>query len=226
MQKSIVRPLLMSLTLLLSLSNFSTVQADQLRRGSHGKGHHSGPHPGHFIEKQAERLGLDDQTRQRIRQIADESHTRGQTIQESLRQTHTEMRQLLEQDMPDEAAVLQQAEKIGKLRTDKQKNRLTAMLQIRALLTPAQRQTLTELRREDRPPRRDRRGKGRWRVDVCRQEISTHCPDAEPGRASLQCLLDNWEKLAEDCQSFLDRPQRWGRGPRQPKDAKPPVPAE
>lgn len=226
MWRSIIRPMLISVTLLLSLISFSNAQADQFRRGSHGAGHRSGPPPGRFIEKQAERLGLDEQTRQRIRQIVEESRTHGQTIRESLHQAHTDMRQLLEQDMPDETAVLQQAEKIGNLHIEKQKNRLRAMLQIRALLTPEQRQALTKLRREDRPPRRSRRGKGRRRFAACREEIATHCPDAEPGRASLQCMLDNWEALAEDCQSFFDRLQRRGRGPRRHGDSEPPVPAE
>ena len=175
-------------------------------RGPRGVG---GPPPGRFIERQAERLGLDEETRSSIRAIADTSHAKGKEIRKSLRQAHREMRELLQQDSPNEANVLQQAENIGTLQVKEQQNRLQAMLQIRVLLTPAQRQEIIQLRQEDRPHRRRRgrrRGKRRGQpFRVCREDITQLCPDAEPGRSSIQCLTDNWDALSEECHAFFER---------------------
>ena len=46
---------------------------------------------------------------------------------------------------PDEAAVMQHADAIGQAETEMHKHRLATMLEIRALLTPEQRQELTQI---------------------------------------------------------------------------------
>jgi protein CpxP len=176
-------------------------------RGRRGPGGPGGPPPGRFIERQAERLGLDEETRSSIRTIADTSHAKGKEIRKSLRLAHREMRQLLQQDIPNEASVLQQAAKIGTLQGEEQQNRLQAMLQIRALLTPEQRQEIIQLRKENRPHRR-RRGRGRRRgrpFRACQENIAQICPDVEPGRSAIQCLTDNWDTLSEECHAFFER---------------------
>jgi Spy/CpxP family protein refolding chaperone len=48
----------------------------------------------------------------------------------------------LEQEDPDEAAVMEQAEAIGALRTESRKQGLRTLLDVRALLTPEQRDDL------------------------------------------------------------------------------------
>jgi Spy/CpxP family protein refolding chaperone len=58
------------------------------------------------------------------------------------------MRRLLGQDRPDEAAVMQQAERIGALEIELHKQRLRTMLRIRALLTPEQRRELVTIHGE------------------------------------------------------------------------------
>jgi len=73
---------------------------------------------------------------------------------------HEQMHALLAADVPDEAAVMQQAERIGALETDERKTRLRGMLQIRALLTPEQRALLVEIHEARRSRRGDDRG---WR---------------------------------------------------------------
>ncbi len=67
---------------------------------------------------------------------------------------------LLSQDDPDEAAVMQQAETIGKVETEMHKHRLSTLLAVRALLTPEQRAELTRIREEMRG---EGRGRGGWR---------------------------------------------------------------
>ena len=178
--------------------------------GQHGPG---GRLSGRFIERQAERLGLDEKTRSSIRAIADTSHAKGKEIRKSLHQAHREMRELLQRDTPAEEAVLQQAEKIGTLEIEAQQNRLQAMLQIRALLTPEQRQEIIQLRKEDHPHgwrRGRRRGRRRGQAfRACQENAAQLCPDAAPGRSSIQCLNDNWDALSDECHAFFERePER------------------
>ena len=165
-----------------------------------GRSRHAGPPAARFIEKHAEQLGIDETTRQAIQGLVEEARTRGRETRASLKQARTDMRELLEQDSPDEAAIMQHAERLGALRTEVRKNRLRAMLQIRALLTPEQRQALTALRKEKRPGHR-RRG----RFGACRANLAELCPEAEPGQASLQCLSDNWAALSPGCQAVFER---------------------
>lgn len=164
--------------------------------GQPGRSPHAGP--AGFIEKYAERLEIDETTRGTIRRIVEEARTRGQEIRASLDQARAEMRNLLTQDSPDDTAVMRQTEKIGALRVERRKNRLRAMLQIRALLTPQQRQALTALREQERPYRRRRFG-------ACRADMAQLCPQAEPGQPSLQCLNDNWSALSTGCQAVFER---------------------
>src|SRR3989304_1153831 len=78
--------------------------------GHHPAGGHPGDHgPERFIEEHAVELGLDDETRQAIGQTVDESRERARALHEELRDLHRAMRDLLSQDAPDEAAVMQQA---------------------------------------------------------------------------------------------------------------------
>jgi hypothetical protein len=85
------------------------------------------------------------------------------------------------------------------------------MLQIRALLTPEQRQEITQLRKEDGPHRRGPgRGRGRGRrhrqaFRACQSNVTQLCPDAAPGRSSIQCLSDNWDALSAECHAFFER---------------------
>jgi Spy/CpxP family protein refolding chaperone len=116
------------------------------------------PAPGDFIEQHAERLGLDQQTVDAIRAVIERSRASSETLRADVSAAHGELRELLHRDTPDEAAVMQQAEKIGALETEASKNRLRAVLEIRKMLTAEQRRELDRIRREfheqwsDRPP--------------------------------------------------------------------------
>lgn len=69
-----------------------------------------------------------------------------------IRAAHEAMRGLLEAAEPDEEAILAQADAIGALRTELDKDRLVTLLRIRARLSPEQREPLTQ-QLEARKPR-------------------------------------------------------------------------
>ena len=121
--------------------------------------HQRGPPPlDRLLDRHADRLGLSDETLARIRQIAGASRADAERIRAELRERHAELRLLLATRTPDRAAILRQAERIGAAETERQKHRLRTMLQIRALLTPEQREALVRLHEERRhrgegPPR-------------------------------------------------------------------------
>ena len=77
-----------------------------------------------FIAEYAERLGLDQETLATIRTIVDASRAQGETLRTELRQAQAQMRALLSQEVPNEAAVMQQADAIGALELAVRKQRL------------------------------------------------------------------------------------------------------
>jgi len=170
-----------------------------------------GPHkgngsPSRLIEQHADQLGLDDETLDAIQEIVKVSRKRGKVLRGDLHAAHEVMRSLLSQEVPDESAVMQQAEVIGALELEARKNRLRAMLQIRALLTPGQREELVRIREASGP--RKRRGPLRG----CRSDLQQACPEAEAGRASFQCLSEHWDELSSECRDSLEGKSRRGSG--------------
>ena len=129
-----------------------------------GPSHHRGPHHGgppldRFVERHGDRLGLDEETRAAIDAIVERSRAEGEGLREEREAAYRELRSLLEQDMPDEAAVMRQADRTGEVGTRGRKHRLKTQLEIRALLTPEQRRQLVEIRKEEREKWRGRRAK-------------------------------------------------------------------
>lgn len=125
----------------------------------HGPPH--GPPPiERTLERYADQLQLSEAVRTEIDQLARSSRADTDALRERLRGLHDEMRALLSQDAPDEAAVMAQVEKISASEAELQKLRLRSMLRIRALLTPEQRAQLVRIdaerreRRSQRPPPR------------------------------------------------------------------------
>jgi Spy/CpxP family protein refolding chaperone len=127
--------------------------------GSH-RHHNRRPRFDRPLERHAERLKLDAATRERIRSIGAEAQREAEPMHERLREARDEMRRLLGQASPDEASVMQQAERLGTLETEMKKQRLRTMLRIRALLTPEQRQELVKIHEERRGRQRQR-----WRSE-------------------------------------------------------------
>lgn len=111
------------------------------RFGGPGGGGHGG------LEKQIERLDLDDATLTQVYGILDASRGETRTLRREMRSAHQAMRSLLEQDSPDQEKVMAQADALGALATQARKQQLKTMLQIRALLTPEQRDQLRQAMR-------------------------------------------------------------------------------
>ncbi len=111
------------------------------------------------LEHLVEELGLDAQTLAQVDAIIDASRTKKRTLRRQLREARKQMRSLLEAEEPQEVELLEQADRIGSLRTELRKEQLKTMLRVRALLSPEQRATLLE--RLNKGPRRGRRGFGR-----------------------------------------------------------------
>jgi len=163
--------------------------------------------PDRFITEYAERLGLDQETLATIRTLVDTSRAQGETLRGELRQAYAQMRALLSQEVPKEAAVMQQADAIGALELAARKQRLQVMLRIRALLTPAQRQELIRLQETWHTRRRPDF------MPACQAESADFCPDAAPGRAHLECLYEHMAELSEACRTALQSRKGDGRSP-------------
>jgi Spy/CpxP family protein refolding chaperone len=129
----------------------------------HGPGGPRGPgHPPpleHVLERHADRLGLDAETRAEIDRLVSAARPESDALRDQLRALQDEMRALLSRDVPDEEAVMTQAERIGDVETAMQKKQLRSMLRIRALLTPEQRAELVRIHEErELGGRHERRG--------------------------------------------------------------------
>jgi Spy/CpxP family protein refolding chaperone len=117
--------------------------------GSGPRGWRHGP-PGpppieELLERHADELGLDAAMQAKIRGIAAQARQQAQPALDELRSLHEGMHQLLVSDSPDSQQVMGQADRIGAAETQLRKQRLATMLEIRALLTPEQRQKLVQI---------------------------------------------------------------------------------
>jgi Spy/CpxP family protein refolding chaperone len=156
-----------------------------------------GPHPERFVEEHAARLGLDAETIEALRATVDASRERGEALHRELRVAHRAMRDLLSSESPDESFVMEQAETIGRLEVEERKNRLAAMILIRSLLTPEQRAELQRIREEKGP-------RGPRPLRACLENVRRICPDAGPGRDTVQCMGEHWDELSPECRSVFE----------------------
>jgi Spy/CpxP family protein refolding chaperone len=109
------------------------------------------------VERAVEALDLDAETRKQALAVIDAARPTGRELRESLRSAHEELRSLLDQPDPAEDAVLALADRIGTLRTELQKHDLRTLLQVRATLSPEQREQLAEeIRKHPHGPRHGR----------------------------------------------------------------------
>ena len=121
---------------------------------------HDRPGIERILERHAERLQLDDATREQIRALAETSREQTQPQRAAVDRLRDELHALLSADAPELDAVLQKADEIGRAETALKKERLRTMLAIRALLTSEQRRELVRIHEEFRAQRRE---SGGWR---------------------------------------------------------------
>jgi Spy/CpxP family protein refolding chaperone len=121
--------------------------------------------PGHGrrFEKLIEDINLDQKTQIEVKKVLNASQAKYKELFDQLRAARERMRSLLEQENPDETAVMTQADAIGALETEARKQRLRTMLQVHALLTAEQRAKLLERLRTRRPP-------GRHKLRGCEED--------------------------------------------------------
>jgi Spy/CpxP family protein refolding chaperone len=112
---------------------------------------------GGLIARHAERLGLTGEPLAAVQAIVAASGERHAELVAQLDEARGQMRQMLSQPVPDAAAVMSQADAIGAIETQLHKNRLQAILDIRAQLSSEQRGELLKIREEERA-RRDAEG--------------------------------------------------------------------
>lgn len=110
------------------------------------------------LEQTLEEIGLDPAQKEKVRAILDASKQARETQREQMRAAREQMRALLDQEKPDEAAVMAQADRMGALKTERHKAMLRTLLAVRAELTPAQRAQLGEKMRERGKQWRKRHG--------------------------------------------------------------------
>ena len=145
----VLRPILLLLVVLLAAAG----GPPSAGAGEHHGRKHRRPPLDALLERHAERLGLDAEALARIRAAADASRPEHERLGEELHALRMEMRALLDADAPDREAVMLLADRIGAAETALDKHRLTALLEIRALLTPEQRRELVRIHGERRRER-------------------------------------------------------------------------
>ncbi len=131
--------------------------------GPDGPGHGPGHGIERMLERNADRLGLDAATRDRIRALAEDSRKVSDPLRAERDRLRDELRAMLSAETPDLDAVLAKADEIGTVDTQLHKQRLRTLFAIRALLTPEQRRELVRLHEERRAEWGERRG--RWGPD-------------------------------------------------------------
>lgn len=172
------------------------------RHGPHALAHAS------FLERYADRLSLDEDTRATIRGVVNVTRSSTERRRVERKALFGRMEEMLAADQPDEPEVLLLVDQLGKLDLADHKDRMVAMLAIRSVLTPEQRAELLEIRKEPR-------GHGRVsRLGPCSRDAARLC--SEPGRATLRCLDTSWDELSGHCQGMFESVSR--PAPRAPGD--------
>ena len=136
----------------LSLAMGLALAAAGAARGDHGPGMGMGMRGDHtaFLDRQIQQLNLPAQTQSAVDAVLAQSRTQQDTLRDQIRAAHDSMKSLLEQDTPDETAVMAQADTIGQLVTQQRKNDLHTLIQVRSLLSPDQRAQLDQQVQEHR----------------------------------------------------------------------------
>jgi len=236
-----LRALLSAVAIVLALPVLAQAEAGgegrEFGRGGMHRGERRGPDPGRFVDRHGAELGLDAETRTSIQAIVETSRAQADQSRAEIQAEHESMRALLSQSSPDERAVMSQNDRIEALKSQRRRNRLEAMLAIRKLLSPEQREKLVGIQEAERAGRAER-GEGRHFKDDaepgaghpnrgggqsnrngrrgpragCRADVAALCSEAASGRARLRCLDAHWDDLSEDCRSaFEDRRGRRDR---------------
>ena len=159
--------------LLFSAAGISTAEAGQ-RRGpppapmgptpGQGEGRGQGemnPREGlRLLKEHAKELGISDATLDQIKELARKGRDSRGALDDRLDDARDKMRDLMQSDSPDRAKVMAAIEEAGRAEIALRQHDVEVLLQIRALLTPAQREAMKKLMQEERGGRGPREGRG------------------------------------------------------------------
>ena len=109
------------------------------------------------LSRNADRLNLDDAALARIREITESAKPERERLRDAVHSERKRMREMLQAEVPDEAGILAQADVLGQLRIEQEKQQLRTLLDVRNQLTPEQRAELARIREERRDERFGRR---------------------------------------------------------------------
>jgi len=109
-----------------------------------------------LVERNAKRLELDEKTLAAVQALATEAGAREEKLNKQMRDERLMLRDLLNEELPEEAALMKQVKVVSDLGVEIQKQQMETTLRVRKLLTAEQRKELMELRKNVRQPRRRR----------------------------------------------------------------------
>jgi Spy/CpxP family protein refolding chaperone len=98
----------------------------------------------HRFERAIERLDLDADTQARVDALFDAARPAQRELGRSLREQAEELRALMKDPAATEEAVVAKVDAMSKLSAEMRKQEIRTAFQVRALLTPEQRQQLVE----------------------------------------------------------------------------------
>ena len=96
------------------------------------------------IDRMSEFLGLSTEQRNQMRAIVDKARPQSRDLRDKLRDNHQQLRTLMQQDRPKDSEVRKLADAQGKLIADQIVQRTRMQSEIRAVLTPEQREKLQQ----------------------------------------------------------------------------------
>ena len=101
------------------------------------------PTPAHeVIAERAADLGIDAQTAKQIVTLAEAERDNVEALQQQLEDARADLHDLLEAEEPVRAEVMAAIDHLGSVETELHKTRVGVLLEIRALLTPEQREAV------------------------------------------------------------------------------------
>ncbi len=147
------------------------------------------------LDKVAEVIDLDQETRDQIEEISRGVAEENAPRRSAIRKERLLLRALLEDSPPDEAAVMSQVDELSSLQSALWKTRLRAMMQMRALLTPLQREQLVQLQQRESSEA----------AGACRTDVRSLCPNAIDMRTSISCLIERRDEISDGCRERLSQ---------------------
>lgn len=114
-----------------------------------------------LLKEHAKELGISDATLGQIKELARKGRDSRSPLDDRLEDARDKIRELMQSDSPDRAKVMAAIEEAGRAEIALRQHDVEVLLQIRALLTPEQREAVKKMMRDERGgPGRGPRGEG------------------------------------------------------------------